>query len=294
MKTKLILITILIVYVFLGCSGDKDILSYKIKGPRNLLKAIQEVMPEFNKQYPYLRLTFEPVEDARAIASYLDGTCDFAIAGRLFNTSENNYAKRKNKQVQAYQITRDAVAVIVSKENPIDDLQYEVIKNILSYKTLEWTEVIKEKIKKIGYNPLKIRELTEKTRELSIMDIEVCLLNNLYSIHEYLLKKVNMKYFSTNFSFFKTTESIIKTVAVKPKSVGFVPASMDLKQCKILTIDSVEINRENIINKKYPLSITYHFFLPRNYKGIEMIDFVFFLRSPKVRKILNKRGFVRP
>ncbi len=294
MKTKIYTIIFILIITTFSCSKNKDNLSYKIKGPKSVLQVIKQVLPDFIKQFPYLKIKLEAVEDARAIASYLDGTCDFAIAARDFNITESNFAARKNKRVQAYPITKDAVSVIVSKNNPINDISYDLLIKILSYKVNDWNEIIKEILKSPYFDRTKIRDFIEKTRTLLEMPLKVCVLNNLYSLHEYLLEKINIKYFSTKIEFFRTPEMLRKFVANNTNAIGIISSTSKSNKCRTLSLNKVIISKENIINNKYPLVKSYYLFIPRNYKGIEIIDFVFYLRSRKVRKILNKRGFVRP
>jgi ABC-type phosphate transport system substrate-binding protein len=159
---------------------------------------------------------------------------------------------------------------------------------------VDWSDAIKEIIRGFGYQREKISDFIKKSRDLNTKVIDTCLLNNLYSMHEYLLNRINIKYFSTQLNFFHSNDNLIRYVASNDNAIGCISSTNQAKGCKVISLNNVEINRKNIINNNYELTRKFYIFIPLKYQGIEMIDFVFFLRSKKTQNKLRKMGFVRP
>jgi ABC-type phosphate transport system substrate-binding protein len=283
-------------FLFISCSKREKEKSYNIKGPAQVINAIKPLLGDFLKKYPHLKLTLSPVEDARAIASYLDGTCDFAIASRYFTLDESNYAITSQKSVQPYPITRDAVSVIVSEKNPLKDIKYEILKRILTHQTTDWPDVINDaavSLRAVGRQK-ESDELLNHSKNLFGQTIEVCVLNNLYAMHEYLLSRINVRYFSRKTRLFNSSEELMRYVSRNLNAIGFISSVMNKTGCKTLSIDGKFPDEISVLDRVYPLTRKYYFFLPRSYNNIEMIDFIFYLRSKKVRRQLALSGFNRP
>ena len=293
---KVFSVVIAAFFIFAACDKGEGAKSYNIKGPAQIISAIEPLLPDFLKRYPNLKITLSPVEDARAIASYLDGTCDFAIASRYFTMEESNYAITSKRTVQPYAITRDAVSVIVSKDNPLRDVKYELLKRILTQQVSDWPDVINDMSKtlRLSNRQSEMEEFLSRSRNLYGQAIDVCVLNNLYAIHEYLLSKINVRYFSRKARLFNSSKELIKYVEKNVNAIGFVSSVLNKRGCTEVLINGKGPTTENIMNKVYPFTRKYYFFLPRRYNDIEMIDFIFYLRSKAVRKKLALSGFKRP
>ncbi len=282
--------------LFLSCSGGKKNISFIIKGDKYFLESIEPMLPQFLQRHSHLKLILEPVEDARAIASYLDGTSDIAISSRLFNAEEMNHAAGLNKQVQPYPIASSAVSVILSEENKLQNINMELLKKILTLQVVDWSEVIKERINELFR--LNQRERAERLLKISDIifnqKIEVCVLNSLFSLHSIILEKANIRYFSSKIRLFSTEKSLIRYVAAHRNAIGFVSSVIKTPRCRKIPVNFVEPTHQSIFSNEYPMIVKHYIFIPKNYKGIEIIDLVLFLRSPAVQAKLRERGFSKP
>ena len=68
----------------------------------------------------------------------------------------------------------------------------------------------------------ELNSLISLSKNIENKKIEVCVLNNLYSIHEYLLSKINNRYFNRKIKFFNTQKTLIRYVSKYNNAIGFV------------------------------------------------------------------------
>lgn len=75
-------------------------------------------------------------DSSTGVANAIDGTCDIGMASRELKDSEIE------KGVKATVIAMDGIAVIVNKENGIDDLASEQVKTIFTGEAAAWSDII--------------------------------------------------------------------------------------------------------------------------------------------------------
>ena len=95
----------------------------------------------YQSQHPNVRISVTGGGSGTGIASLINGTVDLANASRQIKEEEIEGAKANGVNPVEHIIARDAIAVIVNPENPIDKLTLQQISDIYSGKIDNWSEV---------------------------------------------------------------------------------------------------------------------------------------------------------
>jgi len=97
-------------------------------------EAYQTVAPE-------VRISVTGGGSGTGIAALVNGTVDIANASRKIKPEEEEAVRANGAEPVEFVIARDAIAVIVNPENPVDGLTLQQISDIYSGKITNWKEV---------------------------------------------------------------------------------------------------------------------------------------------------------
>ncbi len=75
------------------------------------------------------------------ITALINGTADLANASRQIKSEEVESARANGIEPMEHVIARDAIAIVVNPENPVNELTLQQISDIFSGKITNWTEV---------------------------------------------------------------------------------------------------------------------------------------------------------
>ena len=81
-------------------------------------------------------LELQTSDSTAGMTAAIDGNCDIGMASRALSEKESQI-------LTPTQIAIDGIAVIVNKENPLDDIAKDTVKNIYVGDTVKWNEIIK-------------------------------------------------------------------------------------------------------------------------------------------------------
>lgn len=91
--------------------------------------------------YPDVRISVTGGGSGTGIASLINGTADIANASRAMKAEERAEAESNGIQPVEIPVARDAIAVIVHPDNPVESLTLQQISDIYSGKITNWKEV---------------------------------------------------------------------------------------------------------------------------------------------------------
>ncbi|HET7087333.1 MAG TPA: phosphate ABC transporter substrate-binding protein [Anaerolineae bacterium] len=91
--------------------------------------------------YPDVRISVTGGGSGTGIASLINGTADIANASRAMKSEERAEAESNGIQPVEIPVARDAIAVIVHPDNPVESLTLQQISDIYSGKITNWKEV---------------------------------------------------------------------------------------------------------------------------------------------------------
>ena len=107
-----------------------------LAGSTSVAPIMEIICDEYKKLNSGVTVEIQQSGSSAGISSAIEGVCDFAMSSRDLKESE----KESLKQIT---IATDGIAVIVNKENPIENISSEDIKAIFSGEITDWSELEK-------------------------------------------------------------------------------------------------------------------------------------------------------
>lgn len=166
----------------------------------------------------------------------------------------------------------DALAVITDKQNPVDSLTLDQVRDIYTGKITNWKEV--------NGPDEKIILLTRKSKYSGVGR----------TLRKLIFSNFDQEIASTKS--FKSSGPLEKAIITTPYSIGITGiSSARLRDVKLLKLDDASPSFENVKSGKYqlyrPLYITYN---PSSKKLAEIKQFIRFCHSREGREIMKKNG----
>lgn len=112
---------------------------------RNILDQEVEV---FEYSYPNASIMVDYTDEAAALDSLMHRSKDLIIISRDLTDTQRDILKKQGRAFRSRKIAVDAVAIIVNKENDIDELSMDDLRDIFSGKVTRWGEVFPTKLKR--------------------------------------------------------------------------------------------------------------------------------------------------
>ena len=112
---------------------------------RNILDQEIEV---FEYSYPDANIMPAYMDEAAALDSLLHKQVDLIITSRDLTDEQRDILSKQGRAYRSRKIAVDAVAIIVNKQNDIDELSMSDLRDIFSGKLVRWGEVFPTKLKR--------------------------------------------------------------------------------------------------------------------------------------------------
>ncbi len=106
---------------------------------------MQKEVAVYDSIYPHVSLTLVPTNSRDAVVQLLSGKSKLIILGRAFSDEERQLIEKYKIQVGEYEIGKDAMAVIVNRQNPLDSISIPALKelmlksNVTPATSISWT-----------------------------------------------------------------------------------------------------------------------------------------------------------
>ena len=85
--------------------------------------------------YPDVKIEVQQNDSTTGVTSAIEGVCDIGMASRELKDTE------LAEGITGTAIALDGIAVIVNKENPINDMTSEQVASIFTGETIDWSEI---------------------------------------------------------------------------------------------------------------------------------------------------------
>ncbi len=235
----------------------------------------------YQKVKPDVRISVTGGGSGTGIAALLNGTVSIANASRAIKPEEVDTAKKNGVEPVEFVVARDAIAVIVNPNNPVNQLTLQQISDIYSGKINNWSE--------IGGEDRPIVRLSRETNS---------------GTHVYFLETVlrlgskeNKTLFSMDTLLLPSSEGITAEVRDNPNAIGYDGLGYIIPEVKMLAV-AKEINSgyifpsaETVNNGTYPISRDLYMYT----NGLPVGDIKAYLDwivSPDAQVIVTNLGFV--
>lgn len=262
-------------------SSDSPALYIENKGSDTIVNLALAWAERYQSEHPEVRISVTGGGSGTGIAALINKTVDIANASRKIKEEETEEARANGVEPVEHTIARDAIAVIVNPENPVNQLTLKQISDIYSGKYKNWSEV--------GGDDRPIVRLSRETNS---------------GTHVYFLETVlrlgnsdDETLFSMDTLLLPSSEGIIAEVRQNPNAIGYdglgyVPD--DLKTIAIAEETGgayVLPSIPTVNDKSYPIARDLYMYTNGEPTGVvkEYLDWIL---STEAQEIVAELGFV--
>ena len=95
---------------------------------------INSLAEDYEKENPNAEIEVKATDSSRGLTAAISGSCDLAISSRELKDYEAELLETKS-------IGRDAIAIVVNKENPVESLTVKQIAKLYSGECKKWADL---------------------------------------------------------------------------------------------------------------------------------------------------------
>jgi phosphate transport system substrate-binding protein len=254
-----LLIIPLIIPVSLGCQRSRA--GITVAGSTSVEPFAELLAEEYMYHHPQSHIYVQGGGSTAGIEAVMTRAANIGMSSRNLTEGE--------KTLYAVTIAKDAIAIIVHPQNPIQDLTLEQIRQVFSGKMKDWKELGGSSHSIV----LVTREEGSGTRE---------------SFQKFVMGKEDI---SLGALVQDSNGAVRQVVASNHHAIGYISLGLVNEQVKALKISGVEPNLTNIENGTYTLVRPFLFIFNEEPVG-EAKSFLEFVLSPLAQKLLFKEGLV--
>ncbi|MDF0665206.1 MAG: phosphate ABC transporter substrate-binding protein [Nitrospira sp.] len=238
-----------------------------ITGASTLAPLIAEIGKRFENLYPKVRVDVQTGGSSRGVADTRQGLADIGMVSRVMKDEE--------KDLHAFPVARDGVAIILHKENPVQALTDEQVVTIYKGKITDWKDVGGK------HAPITVVNKAEGRSTVEVF------------LHYFRLKNTDVRAHVV----IGDNEQGIKTVAGNRHAIGYVSigtAEYDESQgvpIKLLSVGGVAASTETVRNGTFPMSRPLHLVTRTVPVGLAKA-FIEYAQSKAVHDIIKQQYFV--
>ena len=251
------------------------------KGSDTIVNLALAWAEKYQSEHQDIRISVTGGGSGTGIASLINGTVDIANASRQIKDEEIDEAKSNGVDPVEHIIARDAIAVIVHPDNPVNELTLQQISDIYSGKITNWTDV--------GGEDRPIVKLSRETNS---------------GTHVYFLETVlrlgnsdDETLFSMDTLLLPSSEGIIVEVRQNPNAIGYDGLGYVPDDLKTIAIAKeagglyVLPSIATVNDKSYAIARDLYMYTNGEPTGI-IKDYLDWILAPEAQDIVAELGFV--
>ena len=235
----------------------------------------------YQQIHPEIRISVTGGGSGTGIAALINGTVDIANASRQIKPEELQEAENNGANPEEFVIARDAIAVIVNKDNPVDELTLQQISDIYSGKINNWQEV--------GGEDRPIVRLSRETNSGT----------HVYFLEEVLRlgQKDNKTLFAQNTLLLPSSEGISTEIRENINAIGYDGLGYVTPDLKVVAVARepqgpyVLPSAKTVNDGSYPIARDLYMYTRSEPQGA-VKNYLDWILSPEAQKIVNDLGFV--
>jgi phosphate transport system substrate-binding protein len=251
------------------------------KGSDTIVNLALAWAEKYQDMHPEVSISVTGGGSGTGIAALISNTVDIANASRQIKPEEIKEAEANGVTPKEFVIARDAIAVIVNPNNPVQHLSLQQISDIYTGKITNWSDV--------GGENRPIVKLSRETNS---------------GTHVYFLEAVirlgNSKdktIFSPDTLLLPSSEGIISEVRDNPNAIGYDGLGYVTSEVKVIGVsgkdggDYVMPSVDSVNSGAYPIARDLYMYTNGDPKGAvkEYLDWIY---SADAQKIVRELGFV--
>jgi len=251
------------------------------KGSDTMVNLALAWAEEYQRQNPQVSISVTGGGSGTGIAALINGTVDIANASRSIKQEEIELMLAQGVDPIEFVVARDAIAVIINPDNPIQNLTLQQISDIYSGKYNNWSE--------LGGEDRPIVRLSRETNS---------------GTHVYFLEEVlrlgepdNDTLFAVDTLLLPSSEGITAEVRDNPNAIGYDGLGYVTPEVKVVAISSgttgefILPSAESVNNGTYPIARDLYMYTSGQPTDIEKI-YLDWILSPDAQVIVKDLGFV--
>ena len=213
------------------------------------------------EQNPGIVVNVQGGGSTAGVQATINGTCEIGASSRNLKPSERG--------LEIVLIALDGIAVIVHKDNPVEDLSVEQIRNIFSGKTTNWRE--------LGGMNSAIIPVTREEGSGTRASFEDMIMGDDAISDACLVQDSN--------------GAVREIIATTPQGVGYISVGLIDEREKAVAIDGVKPTLANLITEKYRFARPFLLLLRDEPKG-DVKKFIDYTLSSEGQRILGSSGLI--
>lgn len=261
-----------------GASSQKTI---ENKGSDTIVNLALAWAEEYQTIHPDIRLSVTGGGSGTGIAALINGTVDIANASRQIKEEERENALANGSEPVEFVIARDAIAVIVHLENPVDFLTLEQISDIYSGKIDNWSEV--------GGDDRPIVRLSRETNSGT----------HVYFLEEVIRlgQKENTTLFSRDTLLLPSSEGIGAEIRQNPNAIGYDGLGYITHEMKVIGVatasgeEYIYPSQDTVNSGEYPIARDLYMYTNGQPEGV-IADYLEWILAEEAQIIVSELGFV--
>ena len=282
-------IFILLIFLLIGCDnqpdieniGDGNYLYIENKGSDTMVNIALAWAEQYQQLHPETQISVTGGGSGTGIAALINGTVDIANASRQIKPEETEQIEQNGNIPVEFVVARDAIAVIVNPNNPINKLTIPQISAIYTGEINNWSELGGED-----------RPIVRLSREVNS------------GTHVYFLEEVirmggddDSLMFSTDTLLLPSSEGITTEVSQNPNAIGYDGLGYVTPDTKVVAI-ARDYNStyylptvDTVNNGKYPIARDLYMYTVDDPIGVvkTYLEWIF---TTEAQDIVKQQGFV--
>ncbi len=291
MVNKKIIILLLLLFILPSCQGSSSNspsqnssetqIYIENKGSDTIVNLALAWAEEYQNIHPDISLSVTGGGSGTGLAALINNTVDIANASRRIKDIEIDNANENGVEPVEFVIARDAIAVIINPENPVEKLTLQQISDIYSGKYTNWSE--------LGGEDRPIVRLSRETNS---------------GTHVYFLEQVlrlgdkeNSTFFSPLTLLLPSSEGIISEVRQNPNAIGYDGLGYITDEVKVVAVSKVGSNEyiypsvATVNSGEYPIARDLYMYT-NGQPQAEILEYLNWIYSETAQKIVADLGFV--
>lgn len=243
-----------------------------IKGSDTLgAKLVPQLKEEFRASHPETTFEIAAEGSSTGISAILSSTADIGMSSRPVSQTEFSKAALNGVAMTMITVAYDGLAIIVNKDNPVNELTQQQVRDIFTGRIDNWAAV--------GGKPGRISIYTRNTASGTYKDFqELAMAKDDYAPRSQKLAG---------------NEQIASEVSENANGVGYVGlAYTDAPGVKVVRINGHLPTKESINDNSYPYARPTFFLVDANVKNDLAQSFIDFTLSPEGQKIVEDVHFI--
>lgn len=282
---RLTAVLFLTVLCFCACSrpteGGKYGASMQIKGSDTIVNLIQVWAERFVAGKPTMNVGVTGGGSGTGFAALMNNTCDIAMSSREIEDKERELAESKGVEPVEFIVGLDGLAILINKNNPVNELTIEQLRDIFMAKITNWKEV--------GGENRKIVILSRESNSGTHMFFK-----------EHVIRhgdKNSKAEFAPQALLMPSSQAIYDEVYQNPNALGYVGMGFINDGIKAISVavdagsEYIYPTPDNVMNGQYPISRPLYLYTNGKPEGT-VKEFIDYALSDEGQKVVLETDFV--